>query len=363
MSKSIITSAIILIALIVWMLSGIFSNDHGAENSDSMKDDDRSSFQVKIEVETSIAKSITETRSIQGSLEPFKTIKISSEIDGTIKKINFQKGQFVTKEELLFEIDQRDLPQKLAAAKATLDFKKANLDASRSLLKQGFETPIANSQKASEYKIALSEYQNILKDIEHTKVKAPTDGVINSKFVEIGDYVEKNFQLADIVKLEQLKVFVFVPQQIISYLKLGSITNVILNNENIAKGEIIFISSVADPNTRTYKVELQIDNPEGVFQAGRSVTVKIPLGNVEAHFISPALLIVSESGRLGVKYIDHENIVREADVEFAKGNEDGVWVTGLPQQVNIIIQGAGFVSKGQAIPTKNIIYKESDESL
>jgi len=355
-SRSIIISFLLFIILSVWMLSSILfpSSDKLSKNTTS----EQNLSQIKIEVEESIQQKIIETKTIQGSLEPFKTIYIRAEIEGIVKEINFQKGQAIKEGELLFRIDERDLPQKLAAAKAALEFQRANLKASKTLLEEGFETPIEYSRKQSAYKIALSDYENILKDIEHTKILAPTTGIINSKNVEIGDYVEKNALLADIVELEQLKVFAFVPQQIVGNLKLNTITNVILENEEIAKGEIIFISAVADSSTRTFKIEIKIDNPDGIFQAGRSVTLKLPLQEIYAHLISPALLLISENGGLAIKYIDDKDIVQKADIKIIKATDNGLWVSGLPPKALIIVQGAGFVSEGEHILPKNIIPDE-----
>lgn len=346
MTRSILLSIILLAALVLWMLSGIIFPSTPPSREDTTS---HNRTQIKIEVEKSIAENVMEIREIQGSLEPFKTTTLRSEVDGIIKQINFEKGDFVKQGTLIIQIDERDLPEQLLAAKATLDFQSTDLKASKSLLDEGFETPLNYARKLSDYKNALSAYERIKKELGHTKVIAPTSGILNTREVEVGDYVAKNVELTQLVELDQLKVHAHVPQQIISQLRKNALIDIELEDEQISQGKIIFISSVADPGTRSFKIELLIDNPDRRFKAGRSVTIALPLGEADAHLVSPSLLIVDHEGNLAIKYIDDQNIVREATVKIVKSDDDGLWVSGLPHEALIIVQGAGFTTIGEHI--------------
>ena len=90
-------------------------------------------------------------------------------------------------------------------------------------------------------------------------------------------------------------------------------------------------------------------NPDGAIASGLSVQVRIPTGQVTAHFISPAILSLSEDGRLGVKTVGDGDVEAFHEVAVERAQRDGVWVSGLPERARIITIGQGFVSQGETV--------------
>ena len=111
---------------------------------------------------------------------------------------------------------------------------------------------------------------------------------------------------------------------------------------------------ISNPNTRTFKVESKIDNPEGLIKDGLTGNITIEIDKVMAHKISPSILLLNDDGKLGIRIVDNLNKAYFREIIILEDSEDGLWVTNLPNEVEIIVQGQGFVEDGQEVSTNRI---------
>ena len=116
-------------------------------------------------------------------------------------------------------------------------------------------------------------------------------------------------------------------------------------------GRVIYVAAESDATTRTFRVELEVPNPDGRLLSGISSEIRIPLAATQAHRVSPALLALDDHGRLGVKSVGDAGVVEFHPVEIMSTDGDGVWVSGLPDPVRVITVGQGFVHPGQHVDT------------
>ena len=93
---------------------------------------------------------------------------------------------------------------------------------------------------------------------------------------------------------------------------------------------------------------MELPNPEGKLRDGVSADVRIPVRNVEATKISPGILVLSDGGVIGVRTVEN-GIVRFKPVQIVSDNPDGMWVTGLPNDAEVITVGQEFVSEGSRV--------------
>lgn len=115
------------------------------------------------------------------------------------------------------------------------------------------------------------------------------------------------------------------------------------------QGTVTYVSPVADAVTRTFTVEVEIPNPDLTLREGQTVELRLPLRRVMAHEISPALMTLDDEGRLGVKTVDENNIVRFHPVNMVSATPEAVWLTGLPETVRIITVGQEYVAAGEVV--------------
>jgi membrane fusion protein, multidrug efflux system len=141
-------------------------------------------------------------------------------------------------------------------------------------------------------------------DIERTRIRAPIAGILNQREAEVGDYVSVGAPVAEIIENDPLKAIAQVPQHSIYRVRPGDPARVEFNDAEIREGTIRHVSSRADTATRTFRIEIEVDNPGRDLPSGISVRVRIPVEKIMAHRISPALVTLDSEGRLGIKTVN-----------------------------------------------------------
>jgi multidrug efflux system membrane fusion protein len=94
---------------------------------------------------------------------------------------------------------------------------------------------------------------------------------------------------------------------------------------------------------------MELPNPDGRLPSGVTAELSLPVGEVMAQRVSPALLTLDDDGKLGLKVVDENGNARFVPTEIVKTAPDGVWLTGLPSDATIITVGQGFVRDGEPV--------------
>ena len=115
------------------------------------------------------------------------------------------------------------------------------------------------------------------------------------------------------------------------------------------KGIIKYLSKVGVSKTRTFRIEVAIPNTGDKISEGLTTELHIPTAQVRAHLISPAVLTLSKDGVLGVKSVKDDKTVAFHSVKIISDTADGVWVSGLPEEVTLITVGQEYVRAGQYV--------------
>ena len=149
--------------------------------------------------------------------------------------------------------------------------------------------------------------------------------------------------------ISQLKVSAQIAQQEVTQLTLGQSVRVELLDGRELQGELHFIAAAADPGSRSFRIEVKVDNPQALRLAGASATLHVQTGEALAHRLSPALLSLDKAGRHGVKWVNEQQQVEFTPVQLISVDNQGAWVSGLPNKVALITLGQGFVEPGQQV--------------
>jgi multidrug efflux system membrane fusion protein len=173
--------------------------------------------------------------------------------------------------------------------------------------------------------------------------------VIEERAVEIGDFVDVGDRVARIVDLDSVLVVGQAAERDINKVKVGMPGSARLISGGTVEGKIRFVGSTADAKTRTFRVELEVANPGHTIVQGVSAELHLPVADLPAHRVSPAILTLAENGDVGVKTIGPYNTVEFHAVTIVATEADGVWLAGLPPTVTFITVGQDFVTAGQKV--------------
>ena len=188
-------------------------------------------------------------------------------------------------------------------------------------------------------------------DIEYMTISAPFDGALQERHVEIGDFVKIGDPIATVVDERNLIVSAGVSEFEAQFVSQGEEALAELVTGEMVSGTIRYVAPVAEEATRTFTVELEIDNTDGAYRAGITAKLHIPAETVFAQRISPSLLTLDDQGNLGVKVVNDDGVVEFYVADIAKYSSDGVWIAGLPTVATIITVGQGFVTAGAVVTT------------
>tara|TARA_Y100000748_G_C15480960_1_gene482777 strand:- start:876 stop:1694 length:819 start_codon:yes stop_codon:yes gene_type:complete len=190
-------------------------------------------------------------------------------------------------------------------------------------------------------------------ELNRTEVKAPFSGYIE-KIVKPGNFLERGQVCATIIQLDPISFVAGVPEYDINKVRVNQNVFVELVTGQKIEGKLTFVSKSASSDTRTFSVESQIDNPEGFIKDGLTAEISIEIDSVKAHKISPSILLLNDEGKLGIRIVNEGNLANFVEIIILEDSEEGLWVTGISDNVEIIIQGQGFVEDGQEVITNPI---------
>lgn len=356
-----VTIAVLLtIVLAIWLISGdlLRAKSEAPESAPVQKEE--SSFQVETDVLR--AERHAPLQIVQGQLEPLRAVEIRSQISAHVTERPAQWGMRVKSGDLLFELDPESRAAELARADAELQLSQAELRAGEALFQKDLLSETEFLRLKAEAASANAERKLSALQLQYTNVAAPFDGLIDRLPVEAGDYVQVGESLATLVDVSTLRLIAYIPQQQVQALHPGLDVEASLLDGTKLSGTLIFVASLAESSTRSFRVEARIDNPELRRIAGASVTLSIRLPEQQAHRLSPALLVLGESGQLGVRAVNAEQRVEFLPVNILSFDTEGVWVGALPDEAELITLGAGFVVEGDLVSPADRASSESKNS-
>ncbi|MDP4985022.1 efflux RND transporter periplasmic adaptor subunit [Pseudoalteromonas tunicata] len=341
--KPYIISIVICIAIFIWMLTG----PSQAEQSNIA--DGKKTTLPKVKVERLTAETVFKTLSLYGRSEPDKIANVSSYEVGQVEAIFVNEGEFVTKGTVVAQLEQGDLSERIESVKALIKQREFEYQGAKKLQQQGLQDQVALAKTETALAQAKAELAGLALSLERTTLSAPFAGVINRRLVEVGDYVGRGDAVFELADLDPLIIRADVTQAEVKNLTINQQVTADVFEQSSTQGLIRYIASVADSNTNTFRIEAAFSNPNMTQKAGFSAQLNINAQAVEAIKLSPAFMALDGEGNIGVKSIDSQNKVIFNRINIVKSSVDGIWMTGLGSQADIITLGQGFVRIGDEV--------------
>jgi multidrug efflux system membrane fusion protein len=342
--KSYLIALAVALVLGAWMVSGQFADEPAAQTEATPA----AAAPMSVEVVEVTARPVQRFIESEGDTEADQDVQLRAETAGRVSAVRVEQGERVAAGDTLLTLAMGDRQARLAEAEARVAQRQADLDAAEQLQRDGYQSEIAVREARAALESARAQLAAIREDIANTTVTAPIDGLLQSRAVDVGDYVRVGDALARLMTTDPLVAVAHVAQQDIRQIELGRRAELTLATGDRLTGRIRYISAAAEAGSKTFRVEVHADNPQGL-PVGVSATIRIPLGAARGHFLSPAWLSLNEAGEMGVKTLDDDNRVAFEPVEVIRTQRDGVWVAGLPDSIRLITVGQGFVQAGEQV--------------
>lgn len=348
------------VALLVWVASGIASQD--SESPETIQSQSPSTFTVQIaEFES---QPYRKPVFIRGRTEADREVIVSAEIDGKLIKRVAKEGAFVEKGGVLCQLDPEDRPEILAQAKAAVTKAELDYQGALKLKDGGYQSAAQIASAKSQLALAQSALKSSELALQRLSIRAPFSGYVEKYAVDPGAFMQRGSACATLIDLNPLVVSGKVSEKEMLAMQVGNAAEVRFAGQQKVDGTVRYISRAADQTTRTFLVEVEIENSENRWAQGMSAEVVVFTPQKEAHLISPSLLSLRKDGSLGVKIAQAQGERYRVDVlpvEIYGDDNKGVWVGGLPERVTLITVGGEYVAVGQVVKaTKAGIQTKND---
>lgn len=338
----------VLVAL--WLLSGMFGMFGNKEiEPGSAANTETAAGTMSVQFQAQVAQPVTRNLSIYGRTAPVRQVELKAETSGRVSELGVRRGALARSGSLLLKLDLRDRQARLDQARAGVNQQEAAYKGQLELKPKGYVSDTQLAETLAKLETARAELTRAELDLDYMSIRAPFDGMLQERNVEIGDYVRAGDPVATFVDNTHLIVTGSIAEQDASFVRIGTLATAHLVTGEVVSGKIRYIAPVADEATRTFTVELELPNPAGKLPAGVTTEMRIPAGVVLAYLVSPSILTLDADGELGIKTVDAAGKVIFHRISIAQSGTNGIWITGLPEQANIIVVGQGYVSAGQSV--------------
>lgn len=261
---------------------------------------------------------ITETLALDGKIEAVQQSTVSAQTAGTVIELPVDVDDAVQANELIVRLDDTEQQARLHRAEANLESAEATLNDARrrfNRIRDLYEQEVASQSELDDAQTqletaeaAVAEAQAVAeeasKQLSYTEVRAPYAGIVTERFVELGESVQPGQPLISGLSLEHLRVITDLPQRYAQYVRDNRGAEVITDD-----GRALGIASMtfypyADEASHTFRLRLNLTDPNGTLFPGMLVTVRVAVGEKSALLIPSSAVLIR--GELRAVYVKNE---------------------------------------------------------
>lgn len=351
MMYSRILALVVIVAATLWIGSGVFGRTESTAQAPAEAAAPVTQPLFQVAVITAEVEQHSRTLSLAGRTEADNRASAVARTAGSIVELNVQRGDRVEVGDVIATLSDEAREAQVAEAAAHVDQKRTDLEAKMKLIERGVMA--ANDKSMLEAELRSAEAALAMAEAEHERglVRAPIAGVVSQAPMTTGQAVQVGSMVAEVIALDPMLAVAEVAERQLGQIKMGDMTEVQLVTGQTAKGVVRYVSPTASSGTRTYRVEVELDNSDLSIPDGVTAEVDFQLAPVDAVKAPRSALTFSAAGELSVRVVGADGIVASVPVSVVEDARDEVWVSGPKDGDRIIVQGQDFVKDGQQVGT------------
>lgn len=291
------------------------------------------------------------TTTYVGDLQPDRRVELRSEISGIIERVTFNTGDAVEAGEVLVNIATEQLTIQRNLAEANYNLAQAEFERGETLRERNLITAAELDQRLNQRQVSYFNLQQAEDQLGKSVVRSPIAGRIKTKAVEEGEYVTPGGLLAEVLRIETVLALISVPERDYRFMREGEEVRVTLDAlpAESFTGTIKTIGVEADEQSRSFPVEVAVDNASGRLRPGMLARVEIDLSNYRNQVLVPRHAVVEE-GRARVVFVAADGRAQRREVALGATVGDRVQITsGLSTGERVVVAGQRRLSDGQSI--------------
>jgi multidrug efflux system membrane fusion protein len=287
---------------------------------------------------------------LSGRTEADKKVVIFARTQGILEELRVRRGSRVKKGDVMAVLADEAREAQVTQAKAMLEQKRVELVAKRRLLLSNAVPKLELDSLEAQFKVAEAAVATNEAERDRAIITAPWDGIV-TEVSEVGTaaFSFTGKEIIKMVGLDPVLALVEVSERNVARVKVGTMAEVRFANGLTRTGRIRYVSPSASESTRTYRVEVQIENPDYLIPDGITAEATIPLEATPATRVPRSALVFASSGELGVRTVEDGGKVGFVPVSIVEDEQSLMWLAGVPDGTRVIVQGQDFVREGNMV--------------
>jgi membrane fusion protein (multidrug efflux system) len=297
---------------------------------------------------------------IQGSIQTDDVVMVSSEMGGRVIDLKVQEGQSVNRGQLIAKLDLESIQKQIAEVETSLDLAREVYERQQRLWEQN----IGSELQYLEAQNAVDRLERTLETLqfnyEKSSVYAPISGVVERVIVKEGEMTGPGSPIVQILNTREVMVVADVPENYLRAVQKGEMVDIeipALNDQRKAK--VTEVGRTINPGNRTFNIEVDLDNRNGLLKPNLLATVLINDYSEEDVITVPIELVQQEVGGKSYVFIVGESangaVAQKVYVETGESYAGEIVIkTGLEGGESLIIEGARGLTNEELITTRQI---------
>jgi RND family efflux transporter MFP subunit len=307
---------------------------------------------VEVKTESIVKTEVCTGQSFSGTIEEASASTLSFSVGGTVNTIAVSAGERISKGQLIATLDPTQVQSALDVAAATLEQAQDAYERLASLRENNSLPEIQWVDAESKLKQAQSTYNISKKNLNDTRLYAPFSGYVKDKSVEVGTNVMPGSPVINLVRIDNVKVCISVPETEISKISIGNTVKI----EVPALGNRTFVGKVtekgvsANPLSRSYEVKALVNNADNALLPGMLCTLYLGNNETEQAILVPTSVVQLDSSNQQFVWTVNADKAERKYVTLGQFSGDKVVVTsGLTVGDNLIVEGHQKVSDNMKV--------------
>jgi RND family efflux transporter MFP subunit len=338
------------IILLAISLIAVISFSSCGKKSES-KDETESKKLALVKVMDISPKSFTENFNVVGVVKPYASAKVSSEEGGLILSILRQKGDRVSRGQVVVHLKKDVENATYEQSLAQYELAKMNYEKQEQLYQENATTEIMYLTAKWQLEAASRGLDVLRTRLTKAYVRSPISGVVDDKFMNIGEMSAPGVPILSIVDVSRVKISAGVPERHVKDIRIGQevkITCDVLPGSEFS-GQISYVSPTLSTLTRTFEIEIVISNSTRLLKPEMNANVEVSKFQLSDAVVIPQDYLV-DNGDEKFVFVVEGNIAHKRTIELGGREGNAVLVVnGLNIGDKLIFEGFQTVSDGEKV--------------
>lgn len=347
-----IAAIAVLVATTAWVATGEFSSVGSAsEDAQTVAERPENKPAEAQVVIVASAPQVDHSRTIRisGRTAADKRSALALRASGIVAELPVSKGDLLSTGDLILRLETEGKESAVESARQVLAQREAEAEAADRLAKSGNLARLQLDGARSALATARSQLEAAEADLARITVSAPFAGIIDKVDVELGASVQQGQEIATLIKLDPVIAVGEVSENNLGSVDVGDAADVRLVNGSTVRGTVRFVSREASEQTRTFRVEVAIPNPDRKIPAGMTAEISIHAEPVQAVALPRSVVTLNRHGELGVRAVDADSKVIFYPIDLLDDTPRALFLAGIPADANIIVSGQDLVTEGDVV--------------